>query len=135
MCHILQLRERMSQWHLGVEHQRIGDIIVKFSPFFKMYTEYVKNFDNAITTINNLYQKNARFQALMDDIHVRRHFKPPISLTKVFIIISGSSRMPKSFPATSHVNSYSKNTKIRNAPQRLPQEALQRQPRSTRLRK
>ena len=34
-----------------------------------MYTEYVKNFDNAITTINNLYQKNQRFQSLMDEIH------------------------------------------------------------------
>ena len=61
----------MEKWESGEEFRRIGDIIVKFSPFFKMYTEYVKNFDNAISTINNLYQKNSRFQGIMDDIHVR----------------------------------------------------------------
>lgn len=64
----------MSKWQLSEEFQRIGDIIVKFSPFFKMYTEYVKNFDNAINMINNFYQKNSRFQAIMDDIHVSYDF-------------------------------------------------------------
>ena len=63
----------MALWHSSKEessNQRIGDIIVKFSPFFKMYTEYVKNFDNAIHTINTTYAKNAKFAAIMDDIHV-----------------------------------------------------------------
>eukprot|EP00095_Tigriopus_kingsejongensis_P002275 maker-scaffold365_size194585-snap-gene-0.22 protein:Tk02275 transcript:maker-scaffold365_size194585-snap-gene-0.22-mRNA-1 annotation:"and ph domain-containing protein 4" len=64
-----QLRERMDQWHVSEEHQRIGDIFVKFSPFFKMYTEYVKNFDNAISTINSLYQKTSKFATIMDEIH------------------------------------------------------------------
>ena len=70
---LLQLRDRMELWHSSKEessNQRIGDIIVKFSPFFKMYTEYVKNFDNAIHTINTTYAKNAKFAAIMDDIHV-----------------------------------------------------------------
>ena len=65
----------MALWHSSKEessNQRIGDIIVKFSPFFKMYTEYVKNFDNAIHTINTTYAKNAKFAAIMDDIHVCR---------------------------------------------------------------
>lgn len=62
----------MAQWDTSEDQQRIGDIIVKFSPFFKMYTEYVKNFDNAISTINNLYQKNSKFSAIMDSIHVSR---------------------------------------------------------------
>ena len=60
----------MSDWENDSEHHRIGDIFVKFSPFFKMYTEYVKNFDHAINTINSLYQKNNKFQAIMDEIHV-----------------------------------------------------------------
>ncbi|XP_059091707.1 uncharacterized protein LOC131887187 isoform X2 [Tigriopus californicus] len=64
-----QLRERMAEWDTSDHQQRIGDIIVKFSPFFKMYTEYVKNFDNAISTINNLYQKNSKFASIMDKIH------------------------------------------------------------------
>ena len=61
----------MELWHSTKEesNQRIGDIIVKFSPFFKMYTEYVKNFDNAIHTINTTYAKNTKFAAIMDDIH------------------------------------------------------------------
>ena len=60
----------MGLWHTDESYQRIGDVIVKFSPFFKMYTEYVKNFDNAIHTINTLYSKNSKFAAIMDDIHV-----------------------------------------------------------------
>ncbi len=66
-----QLRERMDLWHTEERYQRIGDVVVKFSPFFKMYTEYVKNFDNAIHTINTTYAKNAKFAAIMDEIHVR----------------------------------------------------------------
>ena len=67
---LLQLRERMGLWHTDESYQRIGDVIVKFSPFFKMYTEYVKNFDNAIHTINTLYAKNSKFAGIMDEIHV-----------------------------------------------------------------
>ena len=66
----LQLRERMGLWHTEECYQRIGDVIVKFSPFFKMYTEYVKNFDNAIHTIDTTYAKNTKFAAIMDIIHV-----------------------------------------------------------------
>ena len=67
----MQIRERMRLWP---EERRIGDIFVKFSPFFKMYTEYVKNFDNAISNINNYYAKNSKFAAIMDEIHVRARF-------------------------------------------------------------
>ena len=35
-----------------------------------MYTEYVKNFDNAIHTINTTYAKNSKFSNIMDIIHV-----------------------------------------------------------------
>lgn len=69
---VSQLRERMELWHKDESFQRIGDVIVKFSPFFKMYTEYVKNFDNAIHTINTIYAKNSKFAAIMDAIHVRK---------------------------------------------------------------
>ena len=60
----------MELWHTEDRYQGIGDVIVKFSPFFKMYTEYVKNFDNAIHTINTIYAKNSKFAAIMDIIHV-----------------------------------------------------------------
>ena len=60
----------MTKWTDGPEHQRIGDIMVKNAPFLKMYTEYVKNFDTAMTTINNFYAKNSKFAAIVDEIHV-----------------------------------------------------------------
>lgn len=60
----------MGLWNSDESYQRIGDIVVKFSPFFKMYTEYVKNFDHAIHTINQMYAKNSKFAAIMDEIHV-----------------------------------------------------------------
>lgn len=41
-----------------------------FAPFLKMYTEYVRNFDNAMTLINQWQAKSPRFAAIMDDIHV-----------------------------------------------------------------
>lgn len=41
-----------------------------FAPFLKMYTEYVRNFDNAMTLINQWQAKCPRFAAIMDDIHV-----------------------------------------------------------------
>jgi hypothetical protein len=62
----------MEKWTQDPKFQKIGDIMVKFSHFFKMYTEYVKNFENARNTINVLYQKNSKFAAIMDDIHVSR---------------------------------------------------------------
>ena len=63
-----QLKERMSNWHRCGDdsQQRIGDIITSLSPFFKMYTEYVKNFDSAINLINSTYQKNSKFATIMD---------------------------------------------------------------------
>ncbi|KAB7502062.1 FYVE, RhoGEF and PH domain-containing protein 3, partial [Armadillidium nasatum] len=61
-----QLEERIAQWDSCC---KIGDIMKNFAPFLKMYTEYVKNFDTAMTFINNLQAKNSRFASIMDDIH------------------------------------------------------------------
>ncbi|KAK3864314.1 hypothetical protein Pcinc_029991 [Petrolisthes cinctipes] len=61
-----QLEDRMAQWHLN---PKIGDIMKSFAPFLKMYTEYVRNFDNAMTLINQWQAKSPRFAAIMDDIH------------------------------------------------------------------
>lgn len=61
-----QLEERMAQWE---HNRRIGDIMKNFAPFLKMYTEYVRNFDNAMTLINQWQAKCPRFAAIMDDIH------------------------------------------------------------------
>ena len=41
------------------------------APFLKMYTEFVKNFDNAMNLINAFAAKSSRFAAIMNEIHVR----------------------------------------------------------------
>lgn len=41
-----------------------------FAPFLKLYTEYVKNFDSAMSLINTTQSKNMRFGAIMQEIHV-----------------------------------------------------------------
>ncbi|XP_046407118.1 FYVE, RhoGEF and PH domain-containing protein 4-like [Ischnura elegans] len=61
-----QLEERMKNWD---HEKRIGDIMKNFAPFLKMYSEYVKNFDNAMNLMGILAAKHQRFAAIMDEIH------------------------------------------------------------------
>ena len=68
----------MEKWHSDPQYQRIGDIMVKNAPFLKMYTEYVKNFDTAMNTMNTLYNKNSKFSAIVDDIHVSDQIQGPL---------------------------------------------------------
>lgn len=42
----------------------------ELAPFLKMYTEYVKNYDTAMHLIATWYQKQPRFAAIMDYVHV-----------------------------------------------------------------
>ena len=51
-------------------NQRIGDIFKKYASFFKMYTEYIKDFDLALNTISQTMEKNPKFKAIMNEIHV-----------------------------------------------------------------
>ncbi|KAJ8683067.1 hypothetical protein QAD02_018859 [Eretmocerus hayati] len=60
-----QLEERIEAWDAD---PRLGDIMKNFAPFLKMYTEYVKNFDNAINLVSSLQQKVPRFAAIVDEI-------------------------------------------------------------------
>ncbi|XP_069692894.1 FYVE, RhoGEF and PH domain-containing protein 2-like [Periplaneta americana] len=61
-----QLEVRMTNWD---QEGKIGDIMKNFAPFLKLYTEYVKNFDNAMNIISALAAKNQRFGTIMDEIH------------------------------------------------------------------
>ncbi|KAK3612031.1 hypothetical protein CHS0354_021708 [Potamilus streckersoni] len=60
-----QLTERMLNWS---KEAKIGDLMKKFAPFLKMYTEYVKNFDHAMELINQWLVKSPRFATLIQDI-------------------------------------------------------------------
>lgn len=61
-----QLEARMTNWD---QEAKIGDIMKNFAPFLKLYTEYVKNFDNAMNIISAMAAKYQRFVAVMDEIH------------------------------------------------------------------
>lgn len=49
---------------------RIGDLMKKNAPFLKMYTEYIRNFDNAMKLINQWMEKSSRFSEIIQDIQV-----------------------------------------------------------------
>ncbi|XP_076313163.1 FYVE, RhoGEF and PH domain-containing protein 2-like isoform X2 [Tachypleus tridentatus] len=61
-----QLEERLENWETK---SKIGDIMKNFAPFLKMYTEFVKNYDNSMNLINLWYNKHPHFAQIMDDIH------------------------------------------------------------------
>ena len=52
---------------------RIGDLIMKFAPFLKLYTEYVKNFDNSRNVIMNWTNKSPRFNNLLAELQVKTY--------------------------------------------------------------
>ena len=62
--HILSLYHRE-------ETPKIGDLMKKFAPFLKLYTDYVKNFDNAMNVISMWSDKSARFAGVIESIQVR----------------------------------------------------------------
>ncbi|XP_064486969.1 FYVE, RhoGEF and PH domain-containing protein 2-like [Ornithodoros turicata] len=61
-----KLQGRIDTWD---SNPRIGDIMKDFAPFLKMYTEYVRNYDDAMRLLGSWYNKQPRFQGIMDDIH------------------------------------------------------------------
>ena len=48
----------------------IGDVMKKFAPFLKLYTDYVKNFDHAMDMINTWTEKSAEFASLLQALQV-----------------------------------------------------------------
>ncbi|XP_048862978.1 FYVE, RhoGEF and PH domain-containing protein 4-like isoform X1 [Brienomyrus brachyistius] len=59
------LEKRMSEWSTT---PRIGDILQKLTPFLKMYTEYVKNFDKAMDLLKMWTEKSSPFKAIIQEI-------------------------------------------------------------------
>ena len=55
---------------LREKEKRIGDLMKKNAPFLKLYTAYVKNFDNAMNLINVWLEKSPKFAALIQEIQV-----------------------------------------------------------------
>lgn len=52
-------------FHCRKSNKRIGDIMKRFAPFLKLYTDYVKNFDSALTHVENWNEKSPEFRTLL----------------------------------------------------------------------
>ncbi|ELT98343.1 hypothetical protein CAPTEDRAFT_122968 [Capitella teleta] len=59
-----QLEKRMTIWD---EEPRIGDVMRKFAPFLKLYTDYVKNFDRSMTTISAWLEKSPKLASFVEE--------------------------------------------------------------------
>ncbi|ELU06337.1 hypothetical protein CAPTEDRAFT_224846 [Capitella teleta] len=81
------LRERLASWHTC---PRIGDIMKTFAPFLKLYTDYVKNYDEAVKLVEQWNEKSPEFTRILRSlqsgnqevdllkIHLEAHMLEPI---------------------------------------------------------
>ena len=64
----------MKEWQEDCgSNQKIGDIFKTFGPYLILYAEYIKDFEKGLPLINDLYTKNNKLRAVMDEIHVRKY--------------------------------------------------------------
>eukprot|EP00057_Strongylocentrotus_purpuratus_P014398 XP_011668872.1 PREDICTED: FYVE, RhoGEF and PH domain-containing protein 4 isoform X5 [Strongylocentrotus purpuratus] len=62
---LTQLEDRMEEWE---KNPCLGDILVRLSPFLKLYTDYVGNFDKAVKCLNTWMVKIPSFASLLQEI-------------------------------------------------------------------
>ncbi|XP_057710557.1 FYVE, RhoGEF and PH domain-containing protein 6-like [Corythoichthys intestinalis] len=55
-----ELEERVAHWS---EHQRLADIFVQKGPYLKMYSTYIRQFDNNVALLDEQCRKNPAFAA------------------------------------------------------------------------
>ncbi|KAK2148563.1 hypothetical protein LSH36_491g02035 [Paralvinella palmiformis] len=60
-----QLQHRLENWE---KFRCIGDIMRKLTPFLKLYTEYVKNFEIATTLVESWEEKSSTFSKLLKEV-------------------------------------------------------------------
>ena len=49
---------------------QVGAVLKKFAPFLKLYTDYIKNFDNATSVITMWSAKSSKFLSLLEELQV-----------------------------------------------------------------
>ncbi|KAI9523522.1 FYVE, RhoGEF and PH domain-containing protein 4 [Dissostichus eleginoides] len=59
------LEKRMGEW---AATPRIGDILLKLTPFLKMYAEYVKNFEKAMELLKTWTDRSPQFKGIIQEI-------------------------------------------------------------------
>ncbi|CAG2193618.1 FGD4 [Mytilus edulis] len=62
-----QIKDRVENWS---PESKIGDMMKQYAPLLKMYTEYVKNFDNAMNLITVWSEKSPKFASIVKEIQM-----------------------------------------------------------------
>ncbi|XP_071776698.2 FYVE, RhoGEF and PH domain-containing protein 6 [Centroberyx gerrardi] len=57
-----ELEERVAHWS---DHQRLSDIFVQKGPYLKMYSTYIRQFDNNVALLDEQCRKNPGFAAVV----------------------------------------------------------------------
>lgn len=62
-----ELEERVAHWS---DHQRLSDIFVQKGPYLKMYSTYIRQFDNNVALLDEQCRKNAAFAAVVREFEM-----------------------------------------------------------------
>nr|XP_057922861.1 FYVE, RhoGEF and PH domain-containing protein 6-like [Doryrhamphus excisus]XP_057922862.1 FYVE, RhoGEF and PH domain-containing protein 6-like [Doryrhamphus excisus] len=62
-----ELEERVAHWS---QHQRLSDIFVQKGPYLKMYSTYIRQFDNNVALLDEQCRKNPPFAAVVKDFEI-----------------------------------------------------------------
>ncbi len=84
----MQLTERVSKWNA---EQRLGDIFLGMTEFMKVYTQYVKNFNDALKTLS-MYRQNKLFRDWLQEV---RNNPESSNLTINDFLIMPVQRIPR----------------------------------------
>uniref|UniRef100_A0A665WGT3 FYVE, RhoGEF and PH domain containing 6 n=1 Tax=Echeneis naucrates TaxID=173247 RepID=A0A665WGT3_ECHNA len=62
-----ELEERVAHWS---DHQRLSDIFVQKGPYLKMYSTYIRQFDNNVALLDEQCRKNPAFAAVVREFEM-----------------------------------------------------------------
>ncbi|KAM7378376.1 hypothetical protein PAMA_013331 [Pampus argenteus] len=62
-----ELEERVAHWS---DHQRLSDIFVQKGPYLKMYSTYIRQFDNNVALLDEQCRKNPAFTAVVREFEM-----------------------------------------------------------------
>ncbi|KAK2882870.1 FYVE, RhoGEF and PH domain-containing protein 6 [Channa argus] len=62
-----ELEERVAHWS---DHQRLSDIFVQKGPYLKMYSTYIRQFDNNVALLDEQCRKNPAFAAVVKEFEM-----------------------------------------------------------------
>uniref|UniRef100_A0A3B3V298 FYVE, RhoGEF and PH domain containing 6 n=1 Tax=Poecilia latipinna TaxID=48699 RepID=A0A3B3V298_9TELE len=62
-----ELEDRVAHWS---DHQRLSDIFVQKGPYLKMYSTYIRQFDNNVALLDEQCRKNPAFAAVVREFEV-----------------------------------------------------------------